>query len=717
MKTTITGGLFLLVACGMQLSSLAQRPIFQPAAHQWLQQPERGTLDAVFASEDAVILSEQHNIRVHGANPRFMTIVFEKHVKLRYNTVQGIIDHARFILPESLDPLMDQRDVPKRLHGKLPSPKYFNMEVLEFGARIIQPDGGILQPAVKDSLAVQQVKFGVRFHDAWTFAVDLEGVEPGDELELYYKYSIPYDVNWFKFNSQRIFFHGNLPKQNSILTFKADVRQDLHLAGTAAHQVEGKNQKTFRWVFQNIPGCMDEVNARPHTELPHIKYGLVQTNLRYRQRHTLSYQTLDIPYWTYILKLREHNALWLRRVAQKRIPDKQNQLVKAFVQASNSKQPNAPAHLQMEQVHERIALDFRYQKDDAWFNNRDQKLMRMGSQVKEQRIRELVRYDLYAKLANLVELPYHTAYLMDSRVGAMAPDYLSPLWNSEFAFVHLGTKGMTIFHPKGEHLSMHSNELPFYWRGDQALLVHVDQLWSDAEQVPHFLTIPESDAVHDLRNTNAKVEVKVQRSECRFQTKVNLSGQFSTLTGPAFRETAMDSTLAPEYGNTVTGLVGATTVTQRKLLYQENDPPFREQWRLNYSNASILWQLGDSLVLELSGALNFVAPDGFEAGKRDLAFYWDLAMLDNFNYQLVFDQKVEFLGSSVNPFNLENDLATAHFQVEQTGSNTLMVSAFLDVKEKVVPVQRAYELQEILDAVNSLSDLQLCLRANEQKAP
>lgn len=709
MKQHCTNGLLLLTLCCIVSLTAAQRPVYRPSDHSWnVTRPERMAMKPQYASHDAVVLLEENSIRVHKVDPRFMSMFFEQKARIRYNTVQGILEHSRFILPLSFDRAMDQQNLPLARRGEEARPQYFNTEVQFFAARVLRSDGGVVEAEVLDSVAISQMKFGIKFHDAWSFVFDVEGLEPGDELEVHFKYSVPYDVNWAFFNSNRIFFHGNLAKQEYALSFRADTRQDLHIAGIAPHTTEkGRNIHTYFWEYDNLPACLNEVNARPYRELPHLIYGLSQSNLRYRYRHTLSFQSLEIPYWTYILKLRELNALWLRRVAKKRIPDRQNQLVDDFMHRVNSKEPNAAPILQFERIHEEMAQNFTFKKDDAWYNNFDMKLMKMGNQVKDGSIRELSRYDLYAKLIFNLELDYHTAYLLDERTGAINENFLTPLWNSEFAFVLFDQSIPNIFHPKGENLSLRANELPFYWQGSSALLADVDLLWSDFDQVPAFIELPELDPVYNYRNTNARVNVSLNKDLVNFETKLNMSGQFSTLTAPAYTGTSSDSTLSLEYGMPVFALNGKVALSKKERTYIENDAPFREQWRLKYSSKDLIDKRNDTVSLDLSGVLNFVVPDGFDATSRDLQFYWDVTFLDNFNYQLRFDKDIELIDASSADLNLNSNLGNAHFSCTQTSSKTIMVHAFLEVKQEVVPVSQADALQQLLDKVNALSQLKV----------
>ena len=388
MKKQAAYGLLILTLC-CSLSRLeAQAPFYKPAKYSWeVATPVYGSMDERFQSEDAVALHEYNRLRVYKSNPLYMTLVFEKKARIRYNNIKGIEEHSRFVLPESFDRSYDYHDVAITNRKNKLRPQYFDVEVEFFAARIIRPDGSVLDAAVEDSVAMDRLKYGVKYHDTWSFVFDVAGMEPGDELEVHYKYTVPYDVNWFRFNRNRVFFHGVLPKQSFQFEFRANVKQDLFVHSESRYAlVKDNDVHTYTWNYEHMPGCTDEVNSRLYMDLPYFIYGLSQSNLRYRYTHNLSYERLDLPYWTYILKLRENRALWLRRVAKKRIPDKQNKKVKDFMAEVTAKGNYGNLIDKAVELHEYIVDEFDYVEDDAWFDDHHGGLQKMGDHVEDEKL-------------------------------------------------------------------------------------------------------------------------------------------------------------------------------------------------------------------------------------------------------------------------------------------------------------------------------------------
>lgn len=720
MKQSITYGLLILTVCCFAQSAVSQSPFYRPAKYKWDDpHPQRLKMDPQYAGEGAVILHESSGIRVHKVNPLLMSIVFEKRARIRYNTIVGIEEHSKFVLPESFDPIYDLQEVPvDQREGRI-RPQYFDVEVDFFAARIISPDGSVIEANVNDSVALDRLKFGIKIHDTWSFVFNLSGMEPGDELEVHYKYVVPYGANWFRFNRNRVFFHSDIPKQKFELDFRADERQDLAVLHTPAHSViKEKSISIYHWEYENMPGCIDEVNARPHLDLPHFIYGLSQSNLLYRYRHNLSYELLEIPYWTYILKLRENRALWLRRVSKKNLPDRQNRKFNEFTDKVLTGKGSISKIDKSILLHEHISKEFKYKHDDAWFDDLHGGLQKIGDNVDQGILRELSRYDLYAKMFFKLELNYHTAYLFDKRTGVIDNSSLSPIWDNEWAFVLFGREGPVFLHPKRDDHGWSANEIPFYWEGSTALLAQVDMLWSDFEQIPKFIDIPETNALANFRTTNVRADVDLEKGRTTFDAKVTLNGQFETMTASAYENNEVDSTISTEYGAKVYALSGRVNVSEERETFRTDEQPFRSQLRIKYICEDLIEGVEQGIwKIDLGGILNYAAPDGYIASERDLPFYWDFMFLDNFNYQLVFDQDIEILDSSMPNINMNSIFGDFMFRCEKTAANTIMISSFLQVRKEVVAVSEAHILQKMLDAVNGLSDLTITMAETDRSDP
>ncbi|MBK9176463.1 MAG: hypothetical protein IPM46_09000 [Flavobacteriales bacterium] len=112
---------------------------------------------------------------------------------------------------------------------------------------------------------------------------------------------------------------------------------------------------------------MDEVGARPADELPSIIIAFAPDDLRNLRRERLSNLPVTQQPWLQAIRQREAKAMWWRRVAQKKLPDRQNRQIKAFIRETCAAIPDTLKARRMEALHERIARDFTYDADRDWY--------------------------------------------------------------------------------------------------------------------------------------------------------------------------------------------------------------------------------------------------------------------------------------------------------------------------------------------------------------
>jgi hypothetical protein len=108
--------------------------------YEWSGPPELNPdIPELVALENADILVEDLRVSFLRSKPEFLTVVFERHLVLRFGTREAVEEHARFIIPESFDPVTDYRDVAWERRDSLPRPLYFETRLEQFNARVIGP--------------------------------------------------------------------------------------------------------------------------------------------------------------------------------------------------------------------------------------------------------------------------------------------------------------------------------------------------------------------------------------------------------------------------------------------------------------------------------------------------------------------------------------------------------------------------------------------------
>lgn len=606
------------------------------------------------------VLEDVLEVRLKNVKPRFLALFFERRKVIRFTSEADILEFASFALPESLDPPYDGRWKAGRGSQGPPRPEWFNVRLDHFAARIVRPDGSWGEVGAFGHVERDQVRTFRTMETAWTYVLDLQAIAPGDVVEVRWKYMVPYDVNggrtdgwrgyewmdnWARLTSWRVFFHGDLPIRRQRVTFKYHTKHGLGLWSEEPHELsEDGDVRTATWRMADLAACMSEVNARPGVDLPHIRVKLHADDTRYWTRDRLSGMPYIQPYWLYVLRVREQRALWWVRVARKNVSDKQNKMFNTFVDATVAGLPIDRPHLRMRELHNTIAERFSYVEDSLWYMDLDQGLPRFGDQVTDGRIREIGRYDLYAKLTNAVKAGYSTAYLMDRRIGVMDDRWMTPLWDSDLVFGVKAPQGVMWMHPKRGASGEWADELPFYWQGSRAMLMDPFRLIADGLEIPLFVDLPLTIKGSDLRVREFTLDVDVANGTVRGDQHALLSGQFSTLGRGAYLGRAMDPSVLAAYGVVPLDPRGATTEPWT-IHSSSTEAPFRftADRRIELDRA-LQTQEDTTWTLDLSGMLAHAVPQNFRSADRDLPFYWDFEQNDRAVIDIRFDRPMEFDG-------------------------------------------------------------------------
>ncbi|MBK7083490.1 MAG: hypothetical protein IPH53_01985 [Flavobacteriales bacterium] len=579
-----------------------------------------------------------------------------------------------------------------------------------------------------------KVRTPITNEEAWSYSLDVAGIRTGDVVEFRWKYMVPYDLNaprsygwrarywvdnWSRLTSWRVFFHGTLPIRAQRTEIVYHRRQGLALMGwPATERHEEGDAIRCTWHMEDLPACMDEVNARPASFPPH----------RGTPRNRMTHVTGDVT--TSVVSLfssrigcmccvsertrRSGGSRWRART----YPIIRTSCSRTSYASTTLGQGQEPVARRIERIHERIATRFTFEPDNAWYENDHWTgRPRMGDQVNESRLRAISRYDLYAKIIDHYFVDYTSAYVLDARVGRMDDRYISPLWGNEFLLAVRDGDGLLWMHPKCSRSGLMANEFPFYWQGTSALLNNLALLVSDGPVLPVFTDLPIAPPHENVRTVHFEMEVDLAQRTVHAHVRVLLTGQFSTLGRASYLFNEVDSTVLSAYGHRPDHSPHARLIDQRMAPLQ-TDPPFRQAIEMELDLSQALSATGeDTWQLDLSGLLEHALPEGFRAAGRDLPFHWDFAQRDELSIQVGFDRPVDA------------DLRSATIGVDTCGSTQytcnldriderqVLLRSGLRVNDVIVPVERAAELQLLLEHGHAAARAVLAIRAAKPTDP
>jgi len=708
--------LFLLLTSIIGCFELfAQNTQYRKIKHEWGKPfPIQTEVESQFQNEDIVIINEDIHLNVIGKKDNFLTIQIVKHSIIKFQTETGIKDNAAISIPETIDPKIDLRHSIERKSGLYP--RDTDIEINYFMARIRKKDGRIIDVEMNDQIIENTKLFNMKTYKTYSYIFHINNIEIGDELEVKYSYEVPYWKNWHNYNSKRIFFHGRYPKQKH--SFNIRFHDILQTRITNINDVEPdsisemKKRTILYYSYTNLPGCMNEIGARVHRELPHLVLTLNTIDERLYYSDRIEMQKILIPYWVYFLQRREIQAQLVKLRKTPIIKDPQIIKVMQFIAKQTAGTSNKDPLTKLMKIHQSIVDNFDYQLDQKFIEGIDKKLEKLGDFTEQKILREISRYKLYSRIFTFLDIPYYTLYFMDSRIADMGPNYISPIFDNNFAFVAIINDKAFYFYPKSSRLGFYVDELPFYWENSSALLVLWHTLWeNNTAHKPKFIQTHSSNEKDNYRVSSVNATVNTVTTTVNFDARLNLSGQFSTMTRGLYKYDHFDSSVNPLYGKKLWELNKTIRPIQNTETFQAPTFPYQSNFRIKYQASNLIQQTNKKeYSINLKGWFKHIISDSLEAKSRTLNYYPDFLFRDHFQYYIQFDKDVEILDKEQFNVEIKNTFGTLKISLDSLQPNiVLLQSNFIINNEKVLP-ENIKDIILIQNAIRELNKKKLIFR-------
>ena len=682
---------------------------FVKANYQWDHEMMVPEMKDIYKDEDAVSLSEFDRISVQGLKSEFMHVYFEKKAIIKYNTQKGVNNHNAFLLPKATDPFYEGQFCDINSKSYMP---FFNTRILHFSARILKTNGSIENAIFRYAFPIKNRIIDNQFEPVFLYYFQITNLEPGDVLEYHYKYEVPYDVNWLHFNSGRIFYEGEMFKQEYTLQVEQNKKLRTSFLGEKADKEWSEGSTLYRsWEKKDLPPAIDEPGSRPYLDREHIVYKLNENNLSYVYRHPRTSQILPSKYFNYVAKLRQPKDFWYRRVARRNyVFDKQSRMFRSWI---NSKTTNlqSPAE-KLNALNSDIAQNFQFYNDDPYYALQDMGLELMGEFTQSKRIRDISRHNIYTKLFNRLEFNnYKVLYVLDKRVGILSEEYPSNLYFNERLFYSNDSNRIFVL-PKRRNFGYEVNELPFYLEGTNAFGYTIDELFDDGiisfntDSIPLF-------SYNNRRRTDSEVTIKLESNTISFNTQLSLEGQFSTLTRGVYLYNELDSTINPSYGNRIFEIGSKTYVRNQSLLSFDADNNRHAKFQFDYYTEGRMYGHDDTLHIPLRDLVNAVTWENMDFGQRHLTYYPDFGFEDNFEYNFKLEDG-KFLPIRIRQ-NIRNDFGYFKIDLAKTDDQNVLLKVDWVLSSRPIPADKILMLEQFYLALESLNAIDLKAIAIPQK--
>ncbi|HRI27465.1 MAG TPA: DUF3857 domain-containing protein [Chitinophagales bacterium] len=691
-----------------------------------------------FANAPAVELQHFTNIKV---NNRFFTTLLSGSVRTHILTQQGAQMCSVFSLPESFDPLYERSDLPATGTNQIHRPKFFDLDILYFHARIIKPNGKTVTLQPQDSIQAEVMHYDGLARTAYSYHFIFNDLQPGDVLEVEYACYLPFMIDY-----RRIFMHSLLPIQERIFELTLPLNEQVYtylFNGLAPpdtlHKPAERQYHTLRWQMCNLAPALAELQANAALNLPHLffyfhnkAFGDYENDQIVRfQPYTWSYYAYDMVGFRSINLQKTQRLMSYKEIAlnifyqkqtqtftHKQAPQKLNRLIEtlntrfdyrtepdalitadervaklgAFYRERLLKELNH--RLFYHSMFDRIStVPFTDVVTEGYIGLTDAKREKVAMSIANNYLINTNRYEIYEGLLTRLEQDYYKVIAPDARISRLLPDTCLPVLGAEILYAMEHNDSLYYVFPKNNKFGYHVNELPFYLQGIPAL--HIWQMADNrfSPKVTFVAPTPlTGDTQTNRRFTQVNAAVNLSQNTTDFYAIITLSGQYATLLRGFYAHKTTDFTINPLYYRHPALLTPYTVLHSQKIEETQPHFPYTTQIHLTYSDNSLITPLTHTTYrLNLHHFAQHVFTHNFEAEGRNQPFYPDFAGTDEFQYTLQFEQPV-FLPDDINQnITLHNELGQYALSITQTTPTTILfTSAFTTTATRVLPTKTAY---------------------------
>jgi len=659
---------------------------------------------------ETFILKEENRIDVVGKKSNFITISITKKVRIKINDLKGVERFSKISLPETFDPTYFAH------FSKIRNYQYALSEVkiLSFSANKITKSGVKLPINYKDKYRAIVMERGddqAGGYDLWDYTTT--EINVGDEIEIVYSYTVPFDINFYNFISFRIFFHKNIDIKEYTLelahhpSLNINVEEKNGASPDSIYELE--NQYTYRWSRKNLKGCIDEVGGRAYTQLPFIVMAILPIDLYYKVPD--SFKEKYIPTYAFFASRRENAHMTTKMSIDQGLRTADLGKLYSYIDSHSSKFPDDENGYQsLKSIHTDITDRFTYDNDKESLFGIDNRKDRLGAFIDQGVVREINRYSNYVAITRKLGLHYFTSYLCDVRTGELSGNFYTPMLHSDYLIaVVLKDYHLQYIYPKNSNFGYYINEIPFYFENAKSRLIQpLDylvvnrQIEEEAKEVRIF----SSTENENIRRANVLVKVDLDKSSLAFQAKIDLTGQFSTITRGIYQKNVKNQYVNKIYNEKLWSFDKDIEVQSEKFVMKDNQFPFQANINAQYSGAHLMKKDGDDYTINMKNWFNHVIYENFQAKDRQLDFYADFKSKDSYVYYFQFSKDVQLTSVESN-VNIENEYGIYNFSVTQINPTTIKVSSFYEVNSTSIAASKTKMVEDIFTAIEKSNLMEL----------
>jgi hypothetical protein len=664
---------------------------------------------------DLRIIHENNNIEVVGKKYEFINIQFDKRIKYKILTANGVRRIQKIILPETYDPSNIIQAPAARNYGY-----YFSDLVVSFfNVKIIHSNGEIeelnLKPLEREIKSVKEDdKYGLYYQKVF----DIPGLKIYDEVEINYSYNVPFTQNIFKLLSFRIFFNGLFDKTDYQLTFKHDkeliVDFDYENSSEPDSVLNAGEQLIYKWNKNRIKGCMGEAGARPYLSLPYVVVSIKPSSLSYFVPNTFTKKHLPAYIIPVYYREKKHYSIIIATINNTTVGD--YPAISRFVNKYLGETvKDTTGYYKIDILNREIVDKFTFDDNTAFFGDNYISDPEMGKSIGNQKLQDISRYNFYVAIVSKLGLFYYTAYVADKRSGAITEKYYAPMFEGDYLIApQLKTSNLAFLYPKRANFGYYTDEIPFYFEGVKARLVCVED-YIDDQRIPinesfRSITTPKSIATDNSRRINIMVDVDAGKRTSRLNGKIILTGQYSTMSRGAYQNGYKDPSVNPMYARKIwEGVADAKLIKSEVQVLQKNFP-YKTSVTCEYSSQQLVTIRDDStFVIHLSGLFPHITNSILNEDSRVLDYFNDFLGQDMITYVFKFNKNVE-IQNNIQQQKISNLFGEYQLESVLMPPDGIRITSCLTANAEKINASDISQVAAIFKAIQSLENSEITVK-------
>lgn len=695
----------LLICIATQISVIAKSTAcdFQQTAN---------TLQIQQATEeDVVIISEENSIEITGEKSDFILFSITKKIQFGVQDETGIKRISKFILPETFDPSYIAHFPKDRNYQNV----YSNLKCNYFRGEIADKNGKVRKATFDKSVdELRMVMVENNLYGNFEKSIyEVRDLAVGDVATLEYNYEIRYSENLNQLASTRIFFNSEIRKENYSLrlSLPSGLNLDIVYNNDASPDSIGdfEGTKSYYWNRSNLAGCIKEAGSRPYLSLSHVIFSIKPYDLLYTLPN--SFEEKFIPFYSIYSYQREKEHLNIAKSVYQGVKTTSFIYIDKFVNSETQDIENdSLGYLSLLKIQNTIADEFTFENDIGYFKKIDTRMPRMGEFLARKAIRDICRYDIYVALILKLDLNYFTAYLCDNRMGEISNDYFAPMYDSDYLFAVLLKNNVPQYiYPKRSDFGYYLNEVPFYFENTRARLVHLNDYNNIKEPINEELRqiqLPPSKITDNIRKSNVLVNINLETSMATFEARVDLSGQYSTMTRGLYQFGYKNETVNELYNQKISDLNKEVRVISEETNVINKEFPFSTKVKTRYEANNLITKNGDTYSLDLKNWFNHIIYNDFETENRQQDFYTDFHGRDTYVYFLQFNKNIKLTGTP-EEIKTNNEFGELILKVEQIKPDAVKISSYFASVSDKVSVDKIGDVKLLFDKIQAFNNSSL----------